>query len=257
MLTNLVLTNLVLTNLVPTKLVLTKPVPARAHAAVACLWVNPPHYGQDFRTTDNTVPNTSQDALLARLRRGDNEAFRQLIADHHPKMLIVARSIVGDTFAEDVVQEAWTSIYRAVGRFEGRSSLATWMFQIVSNEAKSRLRREKRQVSFGDIDEAGATLDPSAFDEKGHWTSPPKRWDINSPELMLQEDQLRHCIEHTLTTLPEKQKAVFLLRDLEQVALTEIAALLSLAEGNVRVLLHRARLRLMDVVNHYQETGEC
>ena len=227
-----------------------------AWVTVAYTRVNPPHYGE-FCTVDSSVPDSSQDALLARLRRGDNDAFRQLIADHHSRLLIVARSIVGDTFAEDVVQEAWASIYRAVGRFEGRSSLSTWMIQIVSNEAKSRLRREKRQVNFGDIDEAGPALDPTAFDDNGHWTSPPKRWDINSPELMLQEDQLKRCIEHTLTILPETQKAVFLLRDMEQVALTEIAALLSLAEGNVRVLLHRARLRLMEVVNHYQETGEC
>lgn len=74
---------------------------------------------------------------------------------------------------------------------------------------------------------------------------------------MLQEDQLRHCIEHTLTVLPENQKAVFLLRDVEQSSLEEIAEILSLTEANVRVILHRARLQLMKIINHYQETGEC
>lgn len=229
----------------------------KPHATVARRWANPPHYGQDFAASDYTVSEPSNVSLLTRLQQGDNNAFRQLISEHHPKMLIVARSIVGDTFAEDVVQEAWASIYRAIGGFEGRSSLSTWMIQIVSNEAKSRLRREKRHDSFGDLDDDGPGIEISGFDAKGHWSSPPRRWDINSPELMLQEDQLKHCIEHTLSTLPDRQKAVFLLRDLEQIALTEIAAMLSLAEGNVRVLLHRARLRLMEVVNHYQETGEC
>jgi RNA polymerase sigma-70 factor (ECF subfamily) len=195
--------------------------------------------------------------LITRLKAGDNNAFKQLISAYHPKLLIVARAIAGDVFAEDVTQEAWSSIYKAIGKFEGRSSLSTWMIQIVSNEAKSRLRREKRHSSFGDIDEVRAEVDPTSFNGSGHWVNPPSHWDINTPELMLQEDQLRHCIEHTLTVLPENQKAVFLLRDVEQSSLEEIAEILSLTEANVRVILHRARLQLMKTINHYQETGEC
>lgn len=195
--------------------------------------------------------------LLSRLKAGDNNAFKYLISTYHPRLLIVARAIAGDVFAEDVTQEAWSSIYKAIGKFEGRSSLSTWMIQIVSNEAKSRLRKEKRHISFGNIDEVRPEVDPSSFDDKGHWANPPSHWDINTPELMLQEDQLRLCIEHTLTVLPENQKAVFLLRDVEQSNLEEIAELLSLTEANVRVILHRARLQLMKIINHYQETGEC
>ena len=195
--------------------------------------------------------------FISRLKAGDNNAFKQLIGNHHAKLLIVARAIAGDVFAEDVTQEAWSSIYKAIARFEGRSSLSTWMVQIVSNEAKSRLRREKRHRSFGDIDEVHPELDPNSFDGNGHWLNPPSHWDINTPELMLQEDQLRRCIEHTLTILPENQKAVFLLRDVEQTSLEDIAVLLELSEANVRVILHRARLQLMKIINHYQETGEC
>ncbi|WP_295876494.1 sigma-70 family RNA polymerase sigma factor [uncultured Zhongshania sp.] len=203
-----------------------------------------------------SVPADDQE-LIRRLKTGDNNAFKQLIGSYHPKLLIVARAIVGDVFAEDVTQEAWSSIYKAIAKFEGRSSLSTWMIQIVSNEAKSRLRREKRHSSFGDIDEVRPELDANSFNGGGHWANPPSHWDINTPELMLQEDQLRHCIEHTLTILPENQKAVFLLRDVEQHSLEEIAELLSLSEANVRVILHRARLQLMKTINHYQETGEC
>ena len=195
--------------------------------------------------------------LIARLKTGDNLAFKELISRYHQKLLIVARAIAGDVFAEDVTQEAWASIYKAIGKFESRSSLPTWMIQIVSNEAKSRLRREKRHSSFGDIDEVRPEIDAECFNDNGHWVNPPSHWDINTPELMLQEDQLRHCIEHTLTLLPENQKAVFLLRDVEQASLEEIADLLTLSEANVPVILHRARLQLMKIINHYQETGEC
>ncbi|WP_373095750.1 RNA polymerase sigma factor [Zhongshania sp.] len=195
--------------------------------------------------------------FIARLQSGDNSAFKLLISAYHGKLLIIARAIAGDVFAEDVTQEAWASIYKAIAKFEGRSSLSTWMIQIVSNEAKSRLRREKRHSSYGDIDEVVQSVDPDNFNSSGHWSNPPSHWDINTPELMLQEDQLRQCIEHTLTVLPENQKAVFLLRDVEQIALSEIAETLIISEANVRVLLHRARLRLMATINHYQETGEC
>ncbi|WP_269619571.1 sigma-70 family RNA polymerase sigma factor [Zhongshania sp. BJYM1] len=199
----------------------------------------------------------NEQELIARLKAGDNNAFKHLISAYHLKLVIVARAIVGDVFAEDVAQEAWASIYKAIGHFEGRASLSTWMIQIVSNEAKSRLRREKRHSSFGDIDEVRPEVAAENFDGNGHWVNPPAHWDINTPELMLQEDQLRHCIEHTLTILPENQKAVFLLRDVEQRDLDDIAELLSLSEANVRVILHRARLQLMKTINHYQETGEC
>lgn len=201
--------------------------------------------------------NTDEEALIERLKSGDNAAFQSLIAQHQPRLLIIARSIVGEMFAEDVVQDAWSSVYRAIAKFEGRSSLSTWIIQIVSNEAKSRLRREKRHMNVADIEELGHGGDSQHFDQQGHWSNPPTRWEIATPELMLQESELQKCIEHTLSVLPEKQKAVFLLRDVEQHALVDISEVLGLSDNNVRVLLHRARLRLMQVVDHYQETGEC
>ncbi|MBD2858034.1 sigma-70 family RNA polymerase sigma factor [Spongiibacter sp. KMU-158] len=201
--------------------------------------------------------NQTEAQLISRLQAGDNQAFATLIARYHQKFLIIARSIIGDVFAEDVVQEAWASIHRAIGNFEGRSSLSTWMIQIVSNEARSRLRREKRHISVEEIETVKLADNDPRFDERGHWQQSPPHWDIATPELMLQEDQLRRCLEHCLSNLPEQQKAVFLLREIEQFDLDNIAAMLALSSGNIRVLLHRARLRLLDIVNHYQETGEC
>ena len=200
---------------------------------------------------------TQDDALLERLQSGDNAAFRDLIVRYNQRLLIVARAIIGDVFAEDVVQEAWTSIFRAINRFEGRSALSTWMIQIVSNEAKSRLRKEKRHMNVADTEQLPAALAESRFAADSHWQIPPAHWELGTPERLLEEDQLRCCIEHTLTLLPENQKAVFMLRDLEQMPLSDIADQLLLSESNVRVLLHRARLKLLDVVDHFQETGEC
>ncbi len=197
------------------------------------------------------------DALLQRLRDGDNAAFQELISRYNQRLLIVARAIIGDVFAEDVVQEAWTSIYRAIGRFEGRSTLSTWMIQIVSNEAKSRLRKEKRHINIADTEHLPEALAEQRFTSAGHWQLPPARWELDSPERLLEENQLRRCIEKTLTQLPENQKAVFMLRDIEQMPLADIATQLLLSDSNVRVLLHRARMKLLDIVDHFQETGEC
>ena len=123
---------------------------------------------------------TQDDALLERLQSGDNAAFRDLIVRYNQRLLIVARAIIGDVFAEDVVQEAWTSIFRAINRFEGRSALSTWMIQIVSNEAKSRLRKEKRHMNVADTEQLPAALAESRFAADGHWQIPPAHWELPS-----------------------------------------------------------------------------
>lgn len=195
--------------------------------------------------------------FVARLQAGENAAFAELISHYHQKLLIVARAIIGDVFAEDVVQESWASIFKAISGFEGRSALSTWMIQIVSNEARSRLRREKRHVNVADVEPLLIGDDDPRFDSTGHWQIPPNRWEIDTPEHMLQESELLRCLEYCLEHLPENQKAVFMLRELEQLELNHISDLLELSEGNIRVILHRARLRLLETVDHYQETGEC
>lgn len=200
----------------------------------------------------------SIDQMLERLLRQDNDAFRELIETHHNAMVTVARAIVGDTFAEEVVQESWVSVYKALPGFEKRSSLKTWIYRIVSNEAISRLRRESRQVSLDVLESVNSSYsDQSRFTPDGFWREPPPHWGMESPEALLEEDDLRRCIEYTLTQLPPQQKAVFMLRDVEQQTLGEICNILHVSDSNIRVLLHRARLKLMEVIDHYQETGEC
>lgn len=198
--------------------------------------------------------------FLTKLRGKEHEAFARLVKDFHPQMLSVAGSIVGSEWADEVVQDAWVSIYQGLPEFEGRSSLRTWLFTIVRNEARTRLRKESRTVSLDDHDDGGDGLESwydQVFNNNGRWREAPMDWGINSPDSLLQEEQLRQCIEYTLEQLKPRQRTVFMLRDLEQLELEDICNILELSNSNVRVLLHRARMKLLQVIDHYQETGEC
>ena len=175
----------------------------------------------------------------------------------------MARPIVGDSWAEEVVQEAWVSIFKALPKFQGRSSLKTWIYKILKNEAFSRYKKESKTVSLEaqlPDDQQDRSVEDwlnSAFKKNGHWANSPSGWDLSSPEALMQEEQLQQCIEHTLEVLKSDQKAVFLLRDQDQLSMEEVCNILEISHSNARVLLHRARLKLFQVINHYQDTGEC
>lgn len=204
------------------------------------------------------VPAIQNEPDLGQLRLRDHAAFADLVQKYHRQMTTVARAIIGDSLAEEVVQEAWVSIYRALPGFEGRSSLKTWIYTIVGNEAKTRLRKESRLVNLTQADEnLPDYLDGGRFQDDGHWSSPPPQWEQDSPDRLLEKEQLHQCIERTLESLSPVQKSVFLLRDIEQQSITDICNILQLKDSNVRVLLHRARLKLMQVIDKYQETGQC
>ena len=205
--------------------------------------------------------NELDDADIDALRSGDRAAFTRLVQRHHRRLLAVARAIVGEVWADEVVQEAWISVHRALPDFAGRSSLLTWLYTIVRNEARTRLGKEARYVSLENHD--GGTHEDTLralrmeFKPDGHWRDAPTDWHTESPLALLEHAQLQRCIDHTLARLSADQRAVFTLRDLQQMELQEICNILELSNSNVRVLLHRARLTLMQVINHYQETGTC
>ena len=194
---------------------------------------------------------------LARLRSKDNTVFSQLVASYHRTLTTVARSIIGEALADEVVQESWIMAYNAFPEFEGRSKVKTWLFTIVANHAKTRLRKESRTLSMDSHEENSEEMVHGRFGKNGHWVSPVGAWHLDTPDGLLEQEQLRCCIEHTLKLLPPMQKAVFSLREIEQMPLLEICNNLEVSESNVRVLLHRARLKLYQVIEHYQETGEC
>ncbi|QEY14830.1 RNA polymerase sigma factor [Cellvibrio sp. KY-GH-1] len=200
-----------------------------------------------------------ENLLITQLIAGDDKAFRYLIGQYQALMLSIARAIVGDVFADEIVQESWVAVYRNIAGFERRASLKTWLLTIVSNQAKARLRKESRMVSLEQLDgeTPGSYLDTANFKSDGHWQNPISQWNNESPEALLEEKQLQHCIAKTLNLLPPTQKAAFILRDMEQQSFDDICNLLNVSAANVRVLVHRARLTLMQVIDRYQETGSC
>jgi RNA polymerase sigma-70 factor, ECF subfamily len=191
--------------------------------------------------------------LVGRLRDGDEAAFALVLDQWSPSMLRLARSFVStpDSAAE-VVQDTWLAVLRALDRFEGRSSLRTWVYRILVNTAKRRAAREQRLVPMSSLDpgpaDAGPTVDPDRFqgpDEPypGHWRALPAPWPdlVPSPEQRTLDAELRARLEDALDGLPERQRAVITLRDVQGRPADEVCAILEISPANQRVLLHRAR----------------
>lgn len=199
----------------------------------------------------------SEDSFVAALRSGDEQAFRELVRQNHRRLVQVASSICGQANGEEVVQEAWIAIHHNLPTFEGRSRVTTWIYTIVCNGAKTRMRKESRQFSPNTIEGTLSGIHPDHFDDTGHWASPPPNWDLDSPDQLLEEADLQDCIQKTVDGLPANQRAVFILTELEQENSAHICNTLELSDSNVRVLLHRARVRLMQMIDTYRETGKC
>lgn len=189
-------------------------------------------------------------AFLALLRAGDADAYRRLVRRYHGALVGVAGAIIGSRAqAEEVVQESWLAIFASIGRFEGRSTLASWMFTIVLNRARTRARVEARLVALpsGFGGEAGG--DPAEFLPDGHWREAPGLWDALDPERVVGGRQLWAHVQEVIESLPAGQRAVIILRDLEGGSAEEACALLSLTPENQRVLLHRARTRIRRAID--------
>ncbi|TWF78682.1 RNA polymerase sigma-70 factor (ECF subfamily) [Pseudonocardia hierapolitana] len=189
--------------------------------------------------------------LVGRLRDGDEAAFALLLDQWSPGMLRLARSFVStpDSAAE-VVQDTWMAVLQALDRFEGRSSLRTWVYRILVNTAKRRAARERRFVPMSSLRPAatGPTVDPDRFqgpDEPypGHWRTLPSPWPdlVPSPEQRTLDAELQARLEDALAGLPERQRAVITLRDVQGRPAEEVCAILEISPANQRVLLHRAR----------------
>jgi RNA polymerase sigma-70 factor, ECF subfamily len=203
--------------------------------------------------------------LLEALRRGDEAAFVRLVETLHGSMLRLAMVHVGDrAVAEEVVQEAWLGVLQQLDRFEGRSSLKTWVLRIVSNRAKTRAVRERRTVPFsalagGDLEAEEPAVDPDRFLPAGHrwaghWASPPASWREVPEELLLSRETMAE-VERAVATLPAAQRTVLVLRDVEGLSAAEACQLLGLTEGNQRVLLHRGRSKVRATLERYLDAA--
>jgi RNA polymerase sigma-70 factor (ECF subfamily) len=190
--------------------------------------------------------------LLEGLRAGDEAAFAALVDRYGASMLRLARNFVGNrAVAEEVVQEAWLGVLRGVDRFEGRSSLKTWIFRILTNIATTRAQRERRSVPISELaDPDEPSVDPSRFDPAfGHWAAPPERL----PEGRLLARELRGIVAAAIESLPPAQRTVISLRDIEGWSSEEVCNALDLSETNQRVLLHRARTKVRRAIEEYVE----
>lgn len=206
---------------------------------------------------DDATAQADRD-LVARLKAGDRAAFEQLVDAWMPSMLRVARAhVASQAAAEEVVQDTWLGVLRGLDRFEGRSSLKTWVFRILVNQAKTRGVRDHRSVPFsalaGDDPDADApVVDPTRFVAEGeryagHWAAPLPRWD-ELPAERLESRETLAAIGQAIDALPPRQRTVITLRDVEGWDAAEVSEALDLTEGNQRVLLHRARAKVREAL---------
>jgi RNA polymerase sigma-70 factor (ECF subfamily) len=179
--------------------------------------------------------------LVARLRAGEEGAFIDVVDRYHQPMIRLATAYVpSPSVAEEVVQDTWLGMLRGLDGFQERSSLKTWLFTILVNRARSTGQRERRTTPLGDYE---SSVDPHRFAKDGQWHQPPVPW---TDEI---DDQLAAAattkfVRAAIDELPEGQREVVLLRDVEGLSSAEVCQVLGLADGNQRVLLHRGRARI-------------
>ncbi|WP_437958934.1 RNA polymerase sigma factor [Sorangium sp. So ce119] len=198
-------------------------------------------------------------ALVRRLLAGDEQAFEQLVTGLHTPMLRLARTLAGPAGAQEVVQETWAAVFDGLVRFEGRSSLKTWVFRILTNRARTWGTREKRTVPVSwteDGDQGSETaVDPARFDGTGDWVNPPAPWTEQSPEGLLLRKEIAVVLQRELEALVPGQRAVVQLRDVEGCPSDEVCEILGISEANQRVLLHRGRSKLRAALERTMARG--
>jgi RNA polymerase sigma-70 factor (ECF subfamily) len=205
----------------------------------------------------------TEEELVSALRAGDEAAFREVVREWHASLLRVAQIFVPSrSVAEEVVGDTWLRVLGALDRFEGRSSLKTWVFRILVNTAKTRAQREGRTIPFSALQDAArvpeAAVEPERFLPEdhdrypGHWATPP----AELPEDRLLANETRERIAAAIDELPANQRAVISLRDVEGWSSEEVRNALDVSEVNQRVLLHRARARVRRALEAYLAPSE-
>ncbi len=206
-----------------------------------------------------SAPSASEEAdLVARLRAGDERAFEALVDRHYGMMLAVARGHVRTrAVAEEVVQEAWVGVLNGIGRFEGRSSLKTWIMRIVVNIAITRGEREARAIPFSTLAPEGdePAVDPDRFRDEsdgfpGHWRAYPANWAAVPDDALLSRETL-DVVMGAIGELPDAQRVVITMRDVAGCSAEEVCGTLDVSEGNQRVLLHRARSHVRNALERH------
>ncbi|WP_433933524.1 RNA polymerase sigma factor [Sorangium cellulosum] len=210
-------------------------------------------------TMASAVMSADDAALVRRLLAGDEQAFEQLVTGLHTPMLRLARTLAGPAGAQEVVQETWAAVFDGLVRFEGRSSLKTWVFRILTNRARTWGTREKRTVpvSWTEDGDQGSepAVDPARFDGTGDWVNPPAPWTEQSPEGLLLRKEIGLVLQREIEALVPGQRAVVQLRDVEGCPSDEVCEILGISEANQRVLLHRGRSKLRAALERTMARG--
>jgi RNA polymerase sigma-70 factor, ECF subfamily len=202
--------------------------------------------------------------LLRALRRRDEQAFAALVDRYHARLVRLARLFVAnEAVAEEVVQETWIGVLQGIDRFEGRSSFRTWLFRILTNQAKRRGQREARSLPFAaisaaqDADDVEYAVAPERFlpageEWAGHWVSYPLNW-RETPEERFLSQETRAFVQEAIAVLPLNQRLVITMRDVEDFPAAEVCNALAISETYQRVLLHRARSKVREQLERYLE----
>lgn len=214
--------------------------------------------------TDAGAKKADDAELVAALRRGDEAAFTSLVEELNPALTRLAMAHVPSrAIAEEVVQDTWVGVINGIDRFEGRSALRTWIFQILLNKARSKGVREKRVLPFASFrrraEEGGdePAVDPDRFqgrrgEQPGGWARPPIEW--QAPEEKLASDEARDVMLRAIAALPARQREVLTLRDIQGYSAAEARNALDVSETNQRVLLHRARSKVRaELERHFEQ----
>jgi RNA polymerase sigma-70 factor (ECF subfamily) len=206
------------------------------------------------------VPDHLDAATVTALQAGDVAVFETLVRRHHAAMIRIARGyVISDAEAEEIVQDTWLAVLKGIDRFEGRSALRTWIFAILLNQARTRARRRGREVPSPSLDDVTAPTDRGRFygDQDafpGTWAQPPVAWRDHAQE-RLEAGETLTLIADVLRELPDRQREVIVLRDLQGLSSDEVGELLELTPGNQRVLLHRARSKVRAALERHLEEG--
>jgi RNA polymerase sigma-70 factor, ECF subfamily len=212
----------------------------------------------DSHSLRDPLAEQNEAELVEALRAGDEDAFAALVDRYHASLVRLARMYVRDpAVAEEVAQETWLAVLGGIDRFEGRSSLKTWLFRILTNRAKTRGERERRSVPFSAVSDPSdePSVDPDRFQTEGDrypggWKDAPQPWE-GDPEERLLAGEARALILDAIEQLPPNQRAVITLRDIEGFGSDETRNVLDLSETNQRVLLHRARSKVRRALEQY------
>jgi RNA polymerase sigma-70 factor (ECF subfamily) len=185
--------------------------------------------------------SVTESKFIERILRGENELFYQLVQPYERAVFIAATSILrNDADAEEIAQEAMLKAFKYLPRFRRESKFSTWLIQIAINEAKMRLRKDRRRL-YESIDEGQSTAEgdyiPTDFAD---WRQIPSD--------ALEQSELRQALKKAIQSLAEKYRTVLILRDVQQMSIAETAQILGISEENVKTRTSRARLQLRDIL---------